>query len=176
MFKGTPLVSAPDDAKMKFAEGPFGSMVAQFMASEQEVLGDWKVDKIVEAANANFDTEEANNLLEKELTGNVVTMFSFVDCPWCLLGKRLLSGEPYCLADGDGVLEIVELEELGPKGKALRAAIALETRRTSMPAVFIGRKAIGGYTDGMPGLMKLHEDGALMEMIDLAKPSSNSMF
>lgn len=77
-----------------------------------------------------------------------VTLFSFVDCPWCLLAKKLLQQEPYNQLLDSGMLQIIELEHLRWTGKELRASIALATGRTSMPACFIGRLCIGGYTDG----------------------------
>ena len=43
----------------------------------------------------------------------------------------------------------------------MRAAIALETGRTSMPAVYVRGEAIGGYTDGKPGLLTLYQTGEL---------------
>ena len=44
------------------------------------------------------------------------------------------------------VLSEVELEERGREGKELRAAIALATGRTSMPAIFVGGRSLGGST------------------------------
>uniref|UniRef100_A0A7S2A7Z5 Glutaredoxin domain-containing protein n=1 Tax=Trieres chinensis TaxID=1514140 RepID=A0A7S2A7Z5_TRICV len=175
MFKGTPLVSAAEDAKIDFATGPFGQAVAEFMASEQALLGDWKVEKIVEAAGPEFDQNEAREFLFQNLDANSITLFSFIDCPWCLLAKRLLAEEPYCLDNGDGILKVVELEDLGRKGKELRAAIALETGRTSMPAVFYGFKGIGGFTDGMPGLKAIHESGNLFKMINSLRQNNSTL-
>ena len=70
MFKGTPLVMAPNDAKIDFATGPIGKIVTRFMASEQELLGEWKVGKIVEAAGDDFDEQEARLSLQKVLQCN----------------------------------------------------------------------------------------------------------
>lgn len=147
MMKSTSLVDAPDEAKVRFANGPFGKMVADAMASEQKLLGDWKLGKIVEAAGDEYDEDDAHNDLLDVLDRAPVTIFSFVDCPWCLLAKKLFEDE-YSLSNGDGTLQIIELEDLGRDGKKLRAAIALATGRTSMPACFINKKSVGGYTDG----------------------------
>mmetsp|Transcript_34479 Transcript_34479/g.54339 ORF Transcript_34479/g.54339 Transcript_34479/m.54339 type:complete len:240 (+) Transcript_34479:56-775(+) len=165
MFKGTPLASAPDQAKIDFANSLAGQMLSQFMVSEQDLLGEWKVGKIVEAAGDDFESETARRGLLNVISSNQMTIFSFVDCPWCLLAKKLLK-EEYNLTSGDGTLQVVELEDLGRKGKHLRAAIAIETGRTSMPAIFIGERAIGGYTDGFPGLQSLHESGELISMLE----------
>ena len=59
----------------------------------------------------------------------------------------------------------INLEPLGPRGKTLRAAIALETGRTSMPAVYVRGEAVGGYTDGTPGLLTLHRTGELQQRL-----------
>jgi len=77
-----------------------------------------------------------------------------------------------------GQVRVVELEELGRYGKALRAAIALATGRTSMPSVWVDGICIGGYTDGdmptgdstcclkgSPGLEALEKSGELQEML-----------
>lgn len=147
MMKSTPLVDAPDRDKMDFANGPIGRMVAGIMESEQSLLGDWKIEKIVEAASDDFDEGAGHRRLLDVLDGAPVTLFSFVDCPWCLLAKKLLSDE--CgLIHGDGTLQVIELEDLGWEGKRLRASVALATGRTSMPACFIDGKSVGGYTDG----------------------------
>ena len=86
-----------------------------------------------------------------------VVVFSFTDCPWCVAAKKLL-------AEYDSVRD-VDLEPLGQRGKTLRAAIALETGRTSMPAVYVRGEAVGGYTDGRPGLLTLHRTGELQERL-----------
>lgn len=147
MMKSTPLVDAPVDAKIDFANGPFGNMVAKMMESEQRLLGDWKLVKIVDAAGGDYDEDAGHRCLLDVLDRAPVTLFSFVDCPWCFLAKRLLEDE-YGLVHGDGILQIIELEDLNRKGKELRAAIALATGRTSMPACFVNGKSMGGYTDG----------------------------
>jgi len=147
MMKSTPLVNAPDKDKIQFANGPVGKIISDIMASEQALLGDWKIEKIVEAAGNDFNEQEGHEYLMQVLNEAPVTLFSFVDCPWCLLAKQLLE-EEYQLINGDGRLQVIELEDMGREGKRIRASIALSTGRTSMPALFIGSKSIGGYTDG----------------------------
>ena len=148
MMKATPLVKASDNDKIDFASGSWGKIVADVMKAEQELLGAWKLEKIKEAAGENFDEEAALVRLKQLVNRTPVTMFSFVDCPWCLLAKKLLQEEPYNLNGEDGTLQIIELEDLAWEGKELRAAIGLSTGRTSMPAIFINGKGIGGFTDG----------------------------
>ncbi|KAL7497986.1 hypothetical protein ACHAWT_006841 [Skeletonema menzelii] len=175
MMKSTPLVDAPDSAKLQFATSFMGQVLANIMAKEQQLLGDWKIEKIVEAAGSDFDEEVSHDNLMRILRNGYydsenldssveglgthrhrstlrspIVLFSFVDCPWCLLAKQLLQQEEYqqLLLDNEGTLQIIELEELGLEGKHLRASISLATGRTSMPACFIGEKSVGGYTDG----------------------------
>ena len=132
-------------------------LVARIVKEEGEYLADWKVAKIVEAAGPAFDAEKAREDLRKEAMKADVVVFSFTDCPWCVAAKKLL-------AEYDSVRD-VDLEPLGPRGKTLRAAIALETGRTSMPAVYVRGEAIGGYTDGTPGLLALHRTGELEQRL-----------
>lgn len=146
MLKDTPFAAAPDDMKLDFARGPAGAAVADFMRLEQQYIGDWKLQRIVEAAGLDFDADQARADLILETERAPVVMFSFVDCPWCLLAKEALAE---AIPDGDE-LRVVELEELGREGKKVRAAIALATQRTSMPSIFVGGRAIGGFTDGEP--------------------------
>ena len=71
-------------------------------------------------------------------------LFSFRDCPWCLLAKERLAGLATVLPAAEA--RVVELEERGREGKELRAAVALATGRTSMPAVFVRGRSLGGRT------------------------------
>ena len=153
LLKGTPLVDAADDNKLVFASSYLGRLVARVVKEEGEYLSEWKVAKIVEAAGPQFDAAAAREDLRKEAMKADVVVFSFTDCPWCVAAKKLL-------AEYDSVRDI-DLEPLGQRGKTLRAAIALETGRTSMPAVYVRGEAIGGYTDGSPGLLALHRTGEL---------------
>ena len=159
LLKGTPLVKAADDNKLVFASSYLGRLVARVVKEEGEYLSEWKVAKIVEAAGPAFDEAAAREDLRAEAMKAEVVVFSFTDCPWCVAAKRLLAAY-------DSVLDI-DLEPLGPRGKTLRAAIALETGRTSMPAVYVRGEAIGGYTDGRPGLLALHRTGELDRRLGL---------
>ena len=149
MIKGTPFASAPDDLKLRFVDEPGGQFVSDVMQLEQRLLGDWKVGKIVEAAGEGFDAAAARDDMRTLVGSRPVVCFSFVDCPWCLAAKRLLFDE---LALGDQQCLVLELEDLGRRGKSVRAALALGTGRTSLPAVFIGGRSVGGFTDGFDGV------------------------
>lgn len=181
MMKGTPLVDAPDSAKLDFARSSGGAAVAEFMRQEQKHIGGWKVDRIVEAAGADFDAASERERLLREAQSAPIVVFSFVDCPWCLLAKETLAAieasdaEPLVPSGG---VRVVELEELGRDGKRLRAALALATGRTSMPSIFVRGKCIGGHTDGdpqgdaalchanAPGLEELVRVGGLRRLLE----------
>jgi len=91
------------------------------------------------------------------------------------LTRRLLSitqSFPYCinkakkLLDDKGVsYKAIELD-LADDGKAIRAEMGDMIGRTSVPAIWIGKKFVGGCNDGpMGGLMKLDESGDLDPML-----------
>lgn len=154
MMKGTPMASASDEAKLDFARSSAGAAVADFMKLEQQHIGQWKIDKIVEAAGADFDAAAGREEMLSAVGTARVVVFSFIDCPWCLLAKERL--QAMALSESEPLLSeadvrFVELEDLGREGKALRGAIALATGRTSMPSVWVDGVCVGGYTDGEMG-------------------------
>jgi glutaredoxin len=177
MLQNTPFAAAPDEMKRDFARGAGGAAVAKFMQLEQQHIGEWKRDRIVEAAGTEFDAAAARAALVSEVCDQPVVLFSFVDCPWCLLAKEALQSELSLTSAGTAALRVVELEDLGRRGKELRAAIALATSRTSMPSIWIGGRCVGGYTDGTPtgdaalcveaalGLQPLVERGSLRGLL-----------
>ena len=142
-MKGTPFASAPDALKLDFVNGAAGQVVAAWMKWEQESLADWKIEKVVEAAGPDFDAAAAEAELRALASSADVVLFSFVDCPWCVAARSLLDERRLTERT-----RVVELEDLGRRGKALRAALALATGRTSLPNVFVGGRSVGGFTDG----------------------------
>jgi len=171
LFKDTPLLAdSPDEYKLKFVDSWAGNALAAVMAEEQAHLGDWKIQKIREAAG-DYDESAVRQEMEDHASNHQILMYSFVDCPWCVAAKALLLqniGEQDLFLSSGCQINIIELEPLGRKGKAIRAELAKFTGRTSLPAVFINGQPIGGFTDGMPcgpGLRTLHESGSLSEML-----------
>ena len=152
LFKGTPMAAAPDALKLRFVGDGAGRFVSDFMRREQQTLGEWKQRKVVEAAGPAFDERGALAELSDLSSTAPVVVLSFVDCPWCLAAKELLATQSSISPEA---VRVVELEELGRQGKALRAAAALATGRTSMPNVWIGGRSVGGYTDGYDGAFDL---------------------
>lgn len=65
------------------------------------------------------------------------------------------------LDDKSAKYTVLELDE-DPDGKAIRSEMADLVGRTSVPAIWIGTKFVGGCNDGpMGGLMSLNEKGEL---------------
>ena len=98
---------------------------------------------MIEAAGPDFDAAAAEAELRALAASADVVLFSFVDCPWCVAARSLLDERRLTERT-----RVVELEDLGRRGKALRAALALATGRTSLPNVFVGGRSVGGFTDG----------------------------
>lgn len=163
LFKGTPLVNLPDKYKLQFVDSWAGKALATVMAEEQGHLGAWKIQKILEAGG-DYDEKTVRQEMNELVADNQIVMYSFVDCPWCIAAKDLLN-EHY---SQEFSISVIELEELGLKGKAMRAELAKWTGRTSLPAIFVRGQPIGGFTDGVPcgeGLKPLYDSGALSEML-----------
>ena len=79
--------------KLDFAKGPIGRSVAKFMWLEHMHIGEWKTERIVEAAGPSFDATSARSALVAAAATAPAVLFSFTDCPWCLLAKEALHSE-----------------------------------------------------------------------------------
>ena len=166
LFKNTPLVGMDDTLKLQFVhESWAGKLVEDIMKEEQTYLGEWKIQKIIEAAGEDtYDCNEIQAEIHHNVTTHSIVMYSFSDCPWFLAAKELLFKQqnyPTPL--------IIEIDEIGNKGKHIRAELAKLTKRTSMPNIYISGESIGGYTDGQPtnynGLRSMYENGMLDELL-----------
>ncbi|KAJ1415674.1 hypothetical protein B484DRAFT_454486 [Ochromonadaceae sp. CCMP2298] len=69
-------------------------------------------------------------------------------------------------------MRVVNLDQPWETGNPIRAVLGRKFGRTSMPAVFIGGKFVGGYEDGptadAPGLIPLAFKGQLIPMLRMA--------
>jgi glutaredoxin len=69
-------------------------------------------------------------------------------------------------------MKVVNLDQPWETGNPIRAVLGRKFGRTSMPAVFIGGKFVGGYEDGptadAPGLIPLAFSGKLIPMLRMA--------
>mmetsp|Transcript_9271 Transcript_9271/g.19259 ORF Transcript_9271/g.19259 Transcript_9271/m.19259 type:complete len:110 (-) Transcript_9271:59-388(-) len=106
--------------------------------------------------------------MQEHYSSHDIVIYSFVDCPWCIAAKSLLENTDMYMKVS---VKVIELEPLQRQGKAIRAELAKQTNRTSLPSVWIGDGVpIGGYTDGSPvgrGLLALHQSGELMRLLCL---------
>lgn len=170
LFKGSPFPAAPAELKLQFVESWAGRALSNIIREEGIYLKTWKIDRIIEAAGNDFDEATVRAKWGPEVlwkSGNDVVVYSFEDCPWCIAAVTLLQSLRI-VKEGNTKIKIVELETLGPVGKQLRAILAKETGRTSMPCIFIRGKCIGGFTDGEPcglGLEILHKNGDLEKLL-----------
>ena len=126
MMKGTPFVNAPDALKLRFVNDGAGRLVSEFMRREQRELGQWKVEKIIEAAGPEFDRRAAMKELKELARSAPVVVLSFVDCPWCLAAKTLLLDELELPPDS---VRVVELEVADQR--ALTMTLTLTTKPPS---------------------------------------------
>lgn len=96
--------------------------------------------------------------IEGLIADNDVLMLSFTTCPFCLKAKDILAqkGVDY---------KAIELET-APDGMQMRAQMAEIVGRTSVPAIWIGGKFVGGCNDGpMGGIVELNRSGELDKML-----------
>lgn len=78
-----------------------------------------------------------------------------VTCPFCTKAKELLTslGAKY---------KVVEVDALGKEGFAYRVELSKMTGRSTVPNIFVGGKAVGGFTDGVE---ELHKAGKLVPLL-----------
>jgi glutaredoxin 3 len=106
----------------------------------------------------DYDAAAINATIDSYINANTVMMFSFLRCPFCLKAKALLTeqGVPF---------KVIEVDQMGPEGMAIRAELGNRTGRTSMPSIWIKGECIGGFNDGSPGLNPLNQSGKLLSMV-----------
>jgi len=172
LFKGTPFAAASNELKLRFVNSWAGNSLSAIVREEGIYLQTWKIDKIREAAG-DFEDSSVRAIWGPEVLSDIdeggsdVVVYSFEDCPWCIAAVDLLQSIP-SYQSGKTKIRVVELEKLGLVGKQVRAILAEETGRTSMPCIFIKGKPIGGFTDGEPcgiGLKPLYERGELEKLL-----------
>mmetsp|Transcript_33274 Transcript_33274/g.80792 ORF Transcript_33274/g.80792 Transcript_33274/m.80792 type:complete len:116 (-) Transcript_33274:179-526(-) len=107
------------------------------------------------AMSSKADGKKAE-LVTKLIKENPVVVFSATWCPFCTKAKTLLKSVG---AD----FKVVEID-VEKNGNDLRKGLQAHTGRTSVPAIFVGSKFIGGCNDG-PGVVPLHSQGKLVPML-----------
>lgn len=115
---------------------------------------------LAKAQAGDYDAAATRAKIEQYIKDNKVIVFSWSGCPFCKNAKGLLS-------DVGAQFTALELDTLGPEGKAIRAELAEMTDRTSVPNIWINGQNVGGCNDG-PGVMTLHKDGKLVPLLKQA--------
>uniref|UniRef100_A0A7S0GRY1 Glutaredoxin domain-containing protein n=1 Tax=Amorphochlora amoebiformis TaxID=1561963 RepID=A0A7S0GRY1_9EUKA len=87
---------------------------------------------------------------------NKAIIFSATYCPYCRKAKDVLKST-------GAKFKIVEVD-VEKKGNELRKGLYSLTGRTSVPAVFVHGKFIGGCNDG-PGVVPLQKKGKLVPLL-----------
>jgi glutaredoxin 3 len=136
----------------------FANKFSEMIASNS--LGYSLKQGVADIVAGDFDEDAVSEKIDSFVATNSVAMFSFSTCPFCRRAKDIL--------DEKGVeYQTMELDELDRnEGNEIRAMLGRKTKRTSVPAIFIGSKYIGGCNDG-PGLLPLNESGELDELLKL---------
>lgn len=135
----------------------FANQLSEFMAGPGYAFKQFVADIVA----GEYDEEATQLRVDRFVDENPVAMFSFTTCPFCRRAKDYLEENniPYLA---------MELDELdGNAGNEIRAVLGKKTKRTSVPAIFVGGEFIGGCNDG-PGLLTLADQGRLDGMVQAA--------
>ena len=104
--------------------------------------------KIVSAGVGDYDVAAAKAALDDFIASSrdppSVKMLTFQTCPFCVEARRYLEE-----------LDVPYVDKVIDRNDPLRLELGKEFGRTSMPAVFVNGKFIGGMNDGSPGLKNL---------------------
>ena len=119
---------------------------------------------LIQQQAGNYDQETVRAQLNAFVDKHPVAMLSFTNCPYCKRAKEIL--------DQSGALyQTMELDKMPGGGIEFRSELAQLTERTSVPAIWIGGKFIGGCNDGGDtgaGLNGLEKAGTLQDMLQQA--------
>lgn len=113
---------------------------------------------LVRSLAGEYDQKAVRDRINTMVEENPVLMLSFTTCPYCIKAKA-------CLDAKNTRYKVVELD-VDPEGKAIRAELGDMVGRTSVPAIWIGQKFVGGCNDGpMGGVIQLDNRGELDNML-----------
>ena len=149
------VAAASDDAGEPLEWAEAGSLANALSEFNARWLGGFK-QWVADAVAGDFDEPRVAGRLDAHVAGAPVALLSFTTCPFCRRAKAELDerGVPW------SALELDEDDD----GDALRAMLGRRTGRTSVPAIFVGGRFIGGCNDG-PGLMPLITRGEFEPML-----------
>eukprot|EP00970_Alexandrium_tamarense_P002040 scaffold276_cov200-Alexandrium_tamarense.AAC.3 len=107
------------------------------------VLKEGKVG-LVKSIAGDYDAIAIRNKMDTLIEENPVLMFRCVATHRSFTSKAVL--------DGKGAkYKVLELDQMGQEGKAIRAEMGSLLGRTSVPAIWINKEFIGGCNDGPLG-------------------------
>lgn len=113
---------------------------------------------LVKSLAGEYDATSVKARIDGLIADNPVLMFSFTTCPFCIKAKGVL--------DGLGAKYTVVELDTDPDGKAIRSEMAELVGRTSVPAIWISGRFVGGCNDGpMGGVVALNDSGKLDGML-----------
>mmetsp|Transcript_17097 Transcript_17097/g.46234 ORF Transcript_17097/g.46234 Transcript_17097/m.46234 type:complete len:213 (+) Transcript_17097:27-665(+) len=113
-----------------------------------------------------YDEKKVRAELEHILKTNDVVFFSWGACPASMKTR-------YYLKQAGASFKEFELDEMEEGGLPLRRELSKYLGRTTIPAVFVHGRYIGGCHDGPlgAGVHKLHKEGKLHKLVNLARMS-----
>jgi glutaredoxin len=110
----------------------------------------------------DLDLDAANKKIDDVVSSNPCVVFSWTMSPFSKKAKKHL-------ADIGVKYTTVELDQPWSEGNPIRSALGRRVGRTSVPAIFIGGKYVGGCEDGpsdeCPGIVQLAFQGRLRPML-----------
>lgn len=123
----------------------------------------------VSAGDYDEDAAKAKSKLDTLIKKKPLLMLSLTTCPYCTKAKQLLdeNGAKYTAIELDKEVD----------GSAIRAVMGDMVGRTSVPAIWITRKFIGGFNDGPSeynGLNTLNTKGELGAMLKYVPKTKHS--
>jgi len=106
----------------------------------------------------DYDEAAVRAQLERDIARKPCIMYSTTTCPFCKQTKKVLD-------DMNAIYTNIECDEV-EDGAAIRTELEQIIGRSSVPAVFIGGKFVGGCNDGgLGGVVTLNNKGELASML-----------
>lgn len=98
------------------------------------------------------------SVLEFYMDKTRICMFTTASCPYCIKAHRLLL-DKYNVSP-----QIIDLQQIASHRSHLAQALQRATGKSTVPAIFIFGRYIGGFTE----LDRLHDSGELTSILNAA--------
>jgi len=106
----------------------------------------------------DYDEAAVKAQIERDIARKPCIMYSTTTCPFCKSAKKVLD-------DMNAIYTNIECDVV-EDGAAIRTELEMIIGRSSVPAVFVGGKFVGGCDDGgLGGVIPLKEKGELESML-----------